>query len=136
MVAESWDAFYHTDLQGLYGLLVAPALFLVYWLADTNRRGSAAPGDRFVRAYALVFCLGFAAWFGKREATLRGSMALALVLGLGQIAVGVANVLSGIPIELTGLHTALAGGLVLTLTHALYTAWSGGAPRAPTPPRG
>jgi cytochrome c oxidase assembly protein subunit 15 len=89
-----------------------------------------------LNGYALVVCLGFAAWFGQREANLRGSMALALVLGIGQIAVGVANVLSGIPIELTGLHTALAGGLVLTLTHALYTAWSGGAPRAPTPPMG
>lgn len=89
-----------------------------------------------LNGYALVVCLGFAARFGWREANLRGSMALALVLGIGQIAVGVANVLSGIPIELTGLHTALAGGLVLTLTHALYTAWSQGAPRSPTPPMG
>jgi cytochrome c oxidase assembly protein subunit 15 len=80
-----------------------------------------------LNGYALIVCLGFAAWAGHREAQLRGSMALALILGIGQIAVGAASVLSGIPVELTGLHTALAGGLVLTLTHALRAAWSDGA---------
>jgi cytochrome c oxidase assembly protein subunit 15 len=86
-----------------------------------------------LNGYALVVCLGFAAWISRRETRLRSSMALALALGIGQIAVGAANVLTGIPVVLTGLHTAFAGGLVLTLTHALRTAWSEGAPRAPIP---
>jgi hypothetical protein len=42
-------------------------------------------------------------------------------------------VLAGIPAELTGLHTALAGGLVLTLTYALRAAWWDGAPRTSIP---
>lgn len=56
MGAESWEAFYRSDLQGLYALLVIPALFLLFWLADTDR-GDASASDRFVRVYALVFCL-------------------------------------------------------------------------------
>jgi heme A synthase len=50
--------------------------------------------------------------------------ALAFALGILQGAVGVANVSNGIPIELTGLHTALAAALVLTLAFALREAWS------------
>lgn len=84
--------------------------------------------------YALVVFLGFTAWISRRETRLRSSTALALTLGIGQIAVGAANVLAGIPVELTGLHTALAGGLVLTLTYALRAAWSDGAPRTSNPP--
>ena len=57
MAAESWDAFYHSDLQGLYALLVAPALFLIYWLADRKHAKARSPSDRFVRVYALIFCL-------------------------------------------------------------------------------
>jgi len=55
---ESFDAFYHSDLQSVYLLLVLPALFLAYWWAV------AQPGDRcgpptlrFVRLYSLVFCI-------------------------------------------------------------------------------
>ncbi len=57
MAAESWDAFYHSDLQGLYALLVAPALFLVYRIVGREPGETASPSDRFVRVYALVFCL-------------------------------------------------------------------------------
>ena len=87
-----------------------------------------------LNGYALVVCLGIAAWSGRRAPRLQGTTKLALALGMGQIAVGVANVLLGIPIELTGLHSALAGALVLTLTVALHAAWSDGAARASIPP--
>jgi cytochrome c oxidase assembly protein subunit 15 len=87
-----------------------------------------------LNGYTLVVCLGIAAWAGRREPRLRNSTKLALALGMGQIAVGAANVLLEIPIELTGLHSALAGALVLTLTFALRAAWSDGAARASTSP--
>jgi cytochrome c oxidase assembly protein subunit 15 len=44
-------------------------------------------------------------------------------LAAAQVAVGIANVLLGIPVELTGLHSALAAALVLTATGAAQAAW-------------
>jgi len=41
-----------------------------------------------------------------------------------QVAVGIANVLAKIPVELTGLHSALAAALVLTATGAAHAAWA------------
>ena len=40
----------------------------------------------------------------------------AVVLGVVQLGVGIANVLLALPVEVTGLHSALAAALVLTLT--------------------
>ena len=51
---------------------------------------------------------------------LRGIAALAFALGLVQVAVGVANVLLRLPVEVTSLHAALAAALVLTLTAAVH----------------
>jgi heme A synthase len=75
-------------------------------------------------AYALIVCLGVAAFSCRRDGRLRGATALAFALGILQGAIGVANVSNGIPIELTGLHTALAAALVLTVAFALQEAWS------------
>jgi cytochrome c oxidase assembly protein subunit 15 len=47
-------------------------------------------------------------------------------LAAAQVAVGIANVLAKIPIELTGLHSALAAALVLTATGAAHAAWGSG----------
>ncbi len=74
--------------------------------------------------------MGWAAWICRGEPRLRAAMTLALAIVLVQIGVGVANVLWGIPVEITGLHTGLAGALVLTLTVALHAAWSGRLARA------
>jgi cytochrome c oxidase assembly protein subunit 15 len=52
-----------------------------------------------------------------RAATPAG---VAAVLGLAQVAVGVANVLWGIPVEVTALHSALAAALVLALTVTVH----------------
>lgn len=51
---------------------------------------------------------------------LRRIAGFALALGLVQVAVGVANVLLRIPVEVTGLHAGLATALVLTLTTAVH----------------
>jgi cytochrome c oxidase assembly protein subunit 15 len=75
-------------------------------------------------AYALITCLGVVAFRCRREARLRGATALAFALVVLQASVGVASVVDGVPVELTGLHTALAAALVLTLVFALRGAWS------------
>lgn len=54
---ESWEAFYRSDLAGVWALVVVPALFL---LALRVLPRSASPGAdpraaAFVRAYAVVF---------------------------------------------------------------------------------
>jgi heme A synthase len=60
-------------------------------------------------ALALVALAGLA----RSEPGLRGLTALAALLGVAQVLVGIANVLLAIPVEVTGLHSALAAALVL-----------------------
>jgi cytochrome c oxidase assembly protein subunit 15 len=77
-----------------------------------------------LNGYALIAAIAWALAASRDDAPLRRLLTLALALGVAQIAVGVANVLLGLPQEVTGLHTALAAALVLTLTLAvrdLYT---------------
>jgi cytochrome c oxidase assembly protein subunit 15 len=73
-------------------------------------------------AYALAIAITACAWLGRREPGLRSLVATALLLVLAQIGVGVANVLLRLPVEVTGLHSALAAVLVLTLAFSLATA--------------
>jgi cytochrome c oxidase assembly protein subunit 15 len=54
-------------------------------------------------------------------------MWVAAALVAAQLCVGVANVLLGLPVEVTGLHSALAALLVLTLVAALRESWRGSA---------
>jgi cytochrome c oxidase assembly protein subunit 15 len=75
-------------------------------------------------AYALIVGLGVTAFRCRRDGRLRGATALAFALATLQGLVGVASVRKGIPVELTGLHTALAAALVLTVVFALQEAWS------------
>lgn len=78
-------------------------------------------------AAALLAAL-FTAAFAARGAGHYGLLALlAAGLGTAQAAAGVANVLLGIPVEVTGLHSALAAALVLTVTLATREAWRGPA---------
>jgi cytochrome c oxidase assembly protein subunit 15 len=76
-----------------------------------------------LNAYALAIAVAaFAALDGRASRGYRlGAVALALVLA--QIAVGALNVLWRLPVEVTGLHSALAAGLVLALTLALRHTW-------------
>ena len=54
-----WRLFYQSDLQGVYGLLVVPALFLAYLaFAPGVRRAAGASRDaHFVWLYSVVFCI-------------------------------------------------------------------------------
>jgi cytochrome c oxidase assembly protein subunit 15 len=80
-------------------------------------------------AYALVASLAAAAFAARRSPGLRLPTGIALLLGVAQIGVGAANVLLGMPVEVTGLHSALAALLVLSLTWAGRELWL--ARRAP-----
>ena len=68
--------------------------------------------------YALVLLLGVTALRTRGTGALGRALALAAALGLAQIVVGVLNVRLGLPVEVTGLHSALAAALVLSLAAA------------------
>jgi len=78
--------------------------------------------------YACFLGIVAAAWLGRSHPGLRTWLATAAVLALLQIAVGVVNVLLRLPIEVTGLHSALAAGLVCTLGVSVREAWRGAIP--------
>jgi heme A synthase len=73
--------------------------------------------------YLLVGLLLFAALSARQPHRLGRALGAAFLLALAQVVVGIANVLLGLPVEVTGLHSALAAALVLTLAFALDEAW-------------
>jgi heme A synthase len=73
--------------------------------------------------YLLAVTALGAAWRIRQPRGLARALVLAGALAVCQVAVGVANVLTGIPVEVTGLHSALAAALVLTTFFALHEAW-------------
>jgi len=73
-----------------------------------------------VNAYALLAVLCAAVLGCRKGRGPAGPCRLALALAVIQATVGIANVQLGLPVEVTGLHSALAAGLVLTLTATLY----------------
>lgn len=76
-------------------------------------------------AYLLIVLLGLGAWRTRGIPKLRELYATAFLLGIGQLAVGIANVLLRIPVEVTGLHSALAASLVLVFAMTVRVVWRG-----------
>jgi len=74
-------------------------------------------------AYGLVATLGVAAVVAREVPRVGPLLAVAALLSLAQAGVGVANVLLRIPVEVTGLHSALAAALVLCVGCAAFEAW-------------
>lgn len=74
-------------------------------------------------AYSLLAGLLIAAFLARRHPALGRWLALASALALAQVAVGVANVLLRLPVEITALHSALAAALVCTLGISVQIAW-------------
>ena len=74
-------------------------------------------------AYALAVAVLACAWLGRGEAGLSRLLAIAGGVVVVQVGVGVANVLLRLPVEVTGLHSALAAALVLALGLAVSDAW-------------
>jgi len=52
---DSWGAFYHSEIQSLWLLLIVPSLFLLYLISGRVPAGT--PAQRFLRGYAWVFTL-------------------------------------------------------------------------------
>jgi heme A synthase len=69
--------------------------------------------------YAVLAALFAAALVCRSDPGLRRPATAALGLGCAQVGVGIANVLLGLPVEVTALHSALATALVISLTLAL-----------------
>lgn len=69
--------------------------------------------------YLLLAALAVAAVASRRDARLRTPAFAALAIGILQVGVGIANVSFGLPVEVTGLHSALATALAAALTLAL-----------------
>ncbi len=74
--------------------------------------------------YALGLVLLGAALATRRAGRIGRVLQLAAVLGLAQIVVGVLNVRLALPVEVTGLHSALAAALVLCLAAAASEAFA------------
>ena len=78
--------------------------------------------------YACFLAIVFAAWSGRNHRVVRRWLAIAALLVSAQIVVGITNVLLRLPVEITGLHSALAAGLVCCLGVAVRE-----IARSPTP---
>jgi len=84
-----------------------------------------------LNAYALIGLIGVGFGLARSAGATHAArlFGLALGLGLAQIAVGVANVLFRLPVEVTGAHSALAAGLCLVIGLLIHDVWRG----APAP---
>lgn len=71
-----------------------------------------------LNGYGLVLLLGLGAWVARGQGALGRALGIATALGAAQVVVGVLNVRLGLPVEITGLHSALAAALVLSLAAA------------------
>ena len=79
-------------------------------------------------AYACFLGIVAAAWLGRSHPGSRNWLGTAAVLVPLQVAVGVVDVLLQLPVEVTGLHSALAAGLACTLGVSVREAWRAAVP--------
>ena len=73
--------------------------------------------------YACVLAIAAAAWLCRSAPSTRAWLGVAAGLAVCQIGVGVANVLLRLPVEVTGLHSALAAGLICSVGVGAREAW-------------
>ncbi len=74
-------------------------------------------------AYALAVAVLASAWLGRATPGLHAVLRSAAILVVAQVAVGIANVLLRLPVEITGLHSGLAALLTLALGLAVTEVW-------------
>jgi heme A synthase len=74
--------------------------------------------------YLLAAIVLWTAWAARAIPQLSRKAQLAALLVFVQMAVGVTNVLLELRVEITALHTLLAGALVLTLTSCTRVAFA------------
>jgi len=75
-------------------------------------------------AYLLAGLLLAMAWAARGVPRLAGRARLALALAFVQMAVGIANVLLELPVEITALHSLFAGALVLAVASCAHAAFA------------
>lgn len=78
MAFVSWHDFYHSDLQQVWALLPVPIACLAVLLFVGNARDGAFAEARFLRLYAIAFCLETIA-----DPIVTGPLTRALALGDG-----------------------------------------------------
>jgi cytochrome c oxidase assembly protein subunit 15 len=86
-----------------------------------------------VNGAMLLAALGIVAWRIRRTAGVAPLAWGALALATAQAGIGVANVLTGIPVEVTGLHSLGAALLILAMVALVRATFA--APRSPAAPR-
>jgi NADH dehydrogenase len=86
-------------------------------------------------AYLVVGMLLGVARAARRHAGLARPLRLAAWLAVLQAGLGVANVKLGIPVEITGLHSAVSAAIVLAMTWAAREAWRRPVALEGVPPR-
>lgn len=74
-------------------------------------------------AYLLLLVLGATVWATRGHAGLFRPLRIAFLLALAQAGIGIANVQLGLPVEVTGLHSAVSALIVLTMATAAREAW-------------
>ena len=77
--------------------------------------------------YLVLAALLGAVLASRGQPGVAGAARAALAIALAQVVVGIANVLLALPVEITGLHSALAAALVLTLGVGVSAAHAGRA---------
>lgn len=75
--------------------------------------------------YLAVFAIAAAAWLARGHAGSQRWLRVAAAFAVCQVAVGVANVLLRLPVEVTATHSALAAGLVCTMGVSVREVWRG-----------
>ena len=73
--------------------------------------------------YTLAAVVLAAAWAGRRHASAAPWIRAAGALALAQVVVGIANVVMRLPVEVTGLHSALAAALICTVGVSVREVW-------------
>jgi cytochrome c oxidase assembly protein subunit 15 len=76
--------------------------------------------------YGVALMIGLAAWVGRSHPGSRRWLGVAAGFAIAQVCVGIANVLFRVPVEITGLHSALAAGLICTLGVSVREVWRDG----------
>lgn len=74
-------------------------------------------------AYLVLLVLGATVWATRGHAGLVRPLRIALVLAIAQAGIGIANVQLGLPVEITGLHSAVSALIVLAMATAAREAW-------------
>ncbi len=73
--------------------------------------------------YLVLLVLGATVWTTRRHAGLFRALRIAFLLAIAQAGIGIANVQLGLPVEITGLHSAVSALIVLTMATVAREAW-------------